>query len=95
MAGVAPGFQQDFDDDAGGRVFAYCRTGGPPLGSAGQVVVVANCGWQRYPAFTLAWPWAPDLPVREYGGTGQPLPTFGPGTAMLALDRFQVRVFGV
>ena len=72
--------------------------GGQPLGSAGQVVVVANCGWPRYPDFGVECPWAPGLPVREYGGTGQPLPLLGqggPGTATLGLDRFQVRVFGL
>jgi hypothetical protein len=93
MSGIALGFQRDFDDGDGGRVFAYCRPGDQPLGARGQVVVVANCGWQAYPQFRLRWPWRPELAVREHGGKGQSLPAVAHGEAQLALDRFQVRVF--
>ena len=95
LAGIAPGFQADFDDDGGGRVFAYCRPGAGPAGGLDQVAVVANCGWQAYPQFRLAWPWPVDARVREYGGSGQPTPLIGPGTADLALGRFQTRVFRI
>jgi 1,4-alpha-glucan branching enzyme len=35
-----------FDDNDAPRVFAYCRSGGQPLGTAGQVIVIANMGPQ-------------------------------------------------
>src|SRR5215204_2770032 len=35
-------FHPSIDEDGGTRVFAYCRTGGRPLGAAGQVIVRAQ-----------------------------------------------------
>jgi 1,4-alpha-glucan branching enzyme len=93
LNGIAPGFQADFDENAGGRVFAYCRTGGRARQAPGQIVVVANCGWQQYPRFTLDWPWSPEFAVREHGGRGQAPPAAQDGELALELDRFQVRVF--
>ena len=95
MNGIAPGFQADFDDNGGGRVFAYCRTGGQKLGSAGQIVAVANLGWQVYPQFKLNWPWPAAMSIHEYGGNDQPLPKVQTGEAELELSRFQVRVFKI
>lgn len=95
MRGVALGFQGDFDDDNGGRVFAFGRSGGQALGSGGQVAVIANGGWQAYPRFQVDWPWPAALALTEHGGKGQPLPSVGAGRAELALDAFQVRVFSL
>jgi 1,4-alpha-glucan branching enzyme len=93
MNGVALGFQKDFDANWGGRVFAYCRSGGQALGSAGQIAVVANLGWQEYPRFKLAWPWPVTMKIDEKGGKNQPLPVVQAGEAEFELNRFQVRVF--
>ncbi len=93
MHGIALGFQSDFNDNWGGRVFAYCRTGGQQLGSSGQIVVVANLGWQDYPQFKLQWPWPATMLPEEKGGIGQPPPKVRNGEADLELSRFQVRVF--
>jgi 1,4-alpha-glucan branching enzyme len=84
------------DGNDGVRVFAYCRTGGRPLGSAGQVVVVANCGPLAFAAFDLPWPWAPLGQPREHGAppTGAPIKVALDDTrATISLARFQVRVF--
>lgn len=87
-------FHPRLDEPAGERVFAYCRTGGLPLGSRGQVVVLANPGPQDYPEFAFAWwPWAG---VEEHGaGThGAPIrPAPGVSAMTTSLAPFQVRVF--
>jgi glycosidase len=95
MNGVAPGFQADFDENWGGRVFIYGRTGGQRLGNSGQIVVAANLGWQIYSQFKITWPWPAAWSIREYGGVGQPLPKVQTGEAEFELSRFQVRVFKV
>jgi pullulanase/glycogen debranching enzyme len=95
MNGIAPGFQKDFDATWGGRVFAYCRTGGKTLGSAGQIAVVANSGWQDYPQLTISWPWPATMKIDEKGGKGQTIPVVQSGKAAFELSRFQVRVFKV
>jgi 1,4-alpha-glucan branching enzyme len=82
-------FHPTFDDNDGVRVFAYCRTAGKPLGSAGQVVVVANCGWHDFPSFDLPWPWAA---VTECAPAGPSLHHHD-SWATLALHPFDVRVF--
>src|SRR5215211_2927584 len=56
-------FHPSIDDDGGTRVFAYCRTGGRPLGVAGQVIVLANCGHEDFPEFRLPWPWGASAAV--------------------------------
>jgi 1,4-alpha-glucan branching enzyme len=89
--GMAGGFHPAFDGNDGPRVFAYCRSAGQPLGSPGQVIVVANAGPDDFPGFTLAWPWGA-TPLVESGGVGQPLPAVNGTQADLALRPFQVRV---
>jgi 1,4-alpha-glucan branching enzyme len=86
----------DIDQNAGARVFAYCRTGGTQTGSASQVIVVANAGPADYSAYTLPWPWANQVPARERG----PMPGWDPvhidavsSMASLALCPFRARVF--
>ncbi len=89
-------FHPSMDDDGGVRVFAYCRTGGLPLGRRGQVVVVANAGPHRFAEFALPWPWAETDQTREHGTPAQTGPArFLPheGRAVFPLDPFQVRVF--
>lgn len=82
------------DEPGGERVFAYCRTAGLPLGSPGQVIVLANMGPQEFPEFVFpAWPWA-RVTERGAGPRGAPLRT-APGQPQMAtsLAPFQVRVF--
>ena len=48
-----------FDDNDAPRVFAYCRSGGKPLGNAGQLIVIANMGPQPFPTYNLpGWRWS-------------------------------------
>jgi 1,4-alpha-glucan branching enzyme len=87
-------FHPTMDDNNGTRVFAYCRTGGQPLGSSGQVVVVANTGPDNFPIFNLPWRWTN---ARQLGEVGTPLGAMNPqvtgNTLSLSLAPFQVRVF--
>ena len=51
-------FHPQFDDNDSSRVFAYCRSGGQPLGFSGQVIVIANMGPQLYPNYDIpGWRW--------------------------------------
>jgi 1,4-alpha-glucan branching enzyme len=89
-------FHPQIDDNAGVRVFAYCRTAGRPVGSEGQVVVVANCGPQDFPTFDLPWPWTNTGRISEHGvplqGT-RPQFRIHQTSATVSLTQFQVRVF--
>ena len=89
------GFHPSFDQNDGERLFAYCRTGGQPLGWGGQVIVVANCRYQDYGEVWVDWPWGFRTSLRERGGINQEMPFFAGGRARLALRPFQVRVFEV
>jgi len=87
-------FHPQFDNDDSSRVFAYCRTGGQPLGTSGQVVVVANMGPQPYPSYDIpGWRWG-SLALTEVGYPNAP-PTYNPmtGTLSLSLNPFEARVF--
>jgi len=87
------GFHQNFNNNGGERIFAFCRPGNQDPGKKGQVIVVANCGKTQYQPFILdSWPWG-SLPLAEAGGKKQPLPAVAGGHASLNLDPFQVRVF--
>ncbi len=87
-------FHPTIDDNDGVRVFAYCRTGGQPLGSNGQVVVVANTGGQNFRQFDLPWKWTNVRRIREHGvSSGALNPQLSGNTVTLSLAPFQVRVF--
>jgi hypothetical protein len=91
--GMTAGFHPAFDGNDGPWVFACCRTAGRPLGSPGQVVVVANCGAQGFPSFHLDWPWG-GMPLTERGALGgQPVAVAPARRLDLALNAFQARVF--
>lgn len=83
-----------FDDNDSPRVFAYCRSAGLPLGSSGQVIVIANMGPQSFPNYDIpAWRWGRSA-LTEIGyanGT----PSYNPmnGTLSLSLNSFVARVF--
>lgn len=83
-----------FDDNDSPRVFAYCRSAGLPLGSSGQVIVIANMGPQSFPNYDIpAWRWGRSA-LTEIGyanGT----PSYNPmnGTLSLSLNSFAARVF--
>jgi 1,4-alpha-glucan branching enzyme len=89
------GFHPTFDENDGERLFAYCRTGGQPLGRQGQVIVVANCRDRDYPEVWLDWPWGFQSSLAEHGGRGQSYPEVAGLRARLALGPYQVRVFSV
>jgi 1,4-alpha-glucan branching enzyme len=87
-------FHPQFDGNACPRVFAYSRTGGRPLGTTGQVVVIANMGPQSYATYDIPdWPWK-GLTLTE-AGYPAPLPAWdsASGTLSLALNPFSARVF--
>ena len=87
-------FHPQFDGNACPRVFAYSRTGGRPLGTPGQVVVIANMGPQSYATYNIpGWPWK-GLALTE-AGYPAPLPAWNSasGTLSLALNPFSARVF--
>jgi 1,4-alpha-glucan branching enzyme len=89
-------FHPNFDDNNGPWVFGYARTSGRPLGSSGQVIVVANMCGESFGNFVIpGWHWNAQV-LRETG--------FSSGTSSykqasnefsLSLDAFQVRVFSV
>ncbi|PYR88342.1 MAG: hypothetical protein DMF84_28520, partial [Acidobacteria bacterium] len=89
------GFHPNFDQNDEERLFAFCRTGGQPLGSGGQVIVVANCRRQDYPDVWMDWPWGFRPTLRERGGIGQAMPFIAGSQAKVPLAPFQVRVFEV
>jgi 1,4-alpha-glucan branching enzyme len=52
------------DDPDGAAVIAYCRPGDDPVGSDGQVVVVANLGPESFEAFEIPWAWGEEATER-------------------------------
>jgi 1,4-alpha-glucan branching enzyme len=91
-------FHPAIDQDGGTRVFAYCRTGGFPLGAAGQVVVFANGGPEDFHGFRFPWAWGSAGPPVERGGPaeGAPLAVRTPeSAATISLAPFQIRTFVV
>jgi hypothetical protein len=94
-------FHPQFDNTQGCRVFAYARTAGNRIGNSGQVVVLANMGAEKFPAYVIPdWPWG-GRALTEAANPGAPGPMpppapFYDGTSnslTLALNAFQVRVF--
>ena len=87
-------FHPQFDDNDSPRVFAYCRTSGQPLGTAGQVIVIANMGPQSFPNYDIpGWRWgSSSLAEIGYPNTG---PAYNgiTGALSLSLNSFASRVF--
>ncbi len=77
-------------------MFAYCRTANQALGSAGQVIVIANSSVNNYPEFWLPWAWGQQHYLTEIA-----IPADGSVIrfsldshyANISLAPFQVRVF--
>lgn len=90
-------FHPEMDSDDGVRAFAYCRTAGKPLGSAGQVCVFANCGSHNFASFRFPWPWGRQTPKEiAQPGSGSAPQVDGPGgTIAMSLAPFQIRVLEV
>ena len=87
-------FHPQFDDNDSPRVFAYCRTGGQPLGVSGQVIVIANMGPQPFPIYVIpGWRWGGSA-LTEIGYPNA-APLYNPmtGTLSLSLNPFEARVF--
>jgi 1,4-alpha-glucan branching enzyme len=86
-------FHPAMDENAGPRVFAYCRSAGLPLGAGGQVVVVANMGGDDFPVYEVPWPWKNGWSERGAApGAAPPMRVDG-SRAALSLHAFEVRVF--
>ncbi|HEX3775777.1 MAG TPA: alpha-amylase family glycosyl hydrolase [Polyangiaceae bacterium] len=86
-------FHPQFDDNNAPRVFAYCRGAGLPLGSPGQVIVIANLGAQAFPSYVVPdFRWTGELTELGYA---QALPLYRAldGTLTLSLGAFEARVF--
>lgn len=88
-------FHPDFDQLDGEAVCAYCRTRGEALGSAEQIVVVANIGGRNYPEFHIPWRWRNRERIREIAPPTYraDLELVGDDWAKLSLAPFQVRLF--
>lgn len=86
-------FHPDFDQNDGAKVFAYCRTGGTGLGSAQQVIVVANLGTQSFHEYYLPWLWSAAVSEMAPPQISNPMELTDHGIASLSLAPFQVRVF--
>jgi 1,4-alpha-glucan branching enzyme len=87
-------FHPSIDDNDGIRTFAYCRTGGKPLGSSGQVAVLANAGPHDFPSYEVPWPWTDGATERGKPPSGSLLEVRPDlGRAVVSLAPFQVRVF--
>lgn len=91
-------FHPTIDNNSGVRVFAFCRTNGLPLGSADQVIVLANVGTDNFPVFDFPnFPWNDPDRLQEKGtpvGAVSPqLKGSANRTLSLSLAPFQVRVF--
>ncbi|MFN7955556.1 MAG: alpha-amylase family glycosyl hydrolase [bacterium] len=86
-------FHPTIDENDGRRVFAYCRTAGASLGSAGQVVTIANLGGDDYPSYEIPWPWTGAWSERGPRPGAGSLNVFGGNRAALPLAPFDVRVF--
>jgi 1,4-alpha-glucan branching enzyme len=87
-------FHPQFDDNDAPRAFAYCRSGGQPLGTAGQVIVIANMGPQAFPSYDIpAWRWS-GVALTEIGYPNAP-PAYNGMTGMLSLslNPFEARLF--
>jgi len=87
-------FHPLFDDNNSPRVFAYCRSGGQPLGTSKQVIVVANMGPESFPKYDIpGWRWG-NSALSEIGYPNM-APAFNPmtGTLSLSLNPFEARVF--
>jgi 1,4-alpha-glucan branching enzyme len=90
-------FHPQFDDNNAPRVFAYCRTAGQALGSAGQVIVIANMGPADYPSYVIpGWPWGNKI-LTETGTITSGALSFdaASGSLSLAIGAFDARVFSV
>jgi pullulanase/glycogen debranching enzyme len=90
-------FHPQFDGNSTPRVFGYARTAEDPVGSRGQVIVLANIGREKFPRYTVPdWPWKA-LPIVEIGAMGPftepPVYDLEGQGLTLGLDAFQVRVF--
>jgi 1,4-alpha-glucan branching enzyme len=87
-------FHPQFDDNDAPRVFAYCRTGGQPLGTSGQVIVIANMGPQPFPTYNIpGWRWGGSALTEIGYPNAAPSYNGMTGTLSLSLNSFEARVF--
>ncbi len=86
-------FHPQFDDNDSPRVFAYCRSAGQPLGTAAQVIVIANMGPQPFSTYDIpGWRWG-SSGLTEIGYSNS-TPTYNPmtGALSLSLNPFEARI---
>jgi hypothetical protein len=87
-------YHPQFDDNGAPRVFAYCRSGGQPLGSTRQVIVIANMGSQPFRIYNIpGWRWRGSELIEI--GYPNPAPAYNGTTGMLSLslNPFEARLF--
>ena len=84
----------DLNDGTEIPVFAYARTAGNALGTAGQVVVVANMSSVSFADFEFAdWAWGGMAMTEVAGISAAPVYSAATGSLAVSLEAFQVRVF--
>jgi 1,4-alpha-glucan branching enzyme len=89
-------FHPQFDDNDAPRVFAYCRSGGQPLGSGGQVIVIANMGPQPFPTYNIpGWRWGSAVLTEVGYPNAAPAYNAMTGILSLSLNPFEARVFTI
>ncbi len=89
-------FHPGIDENNGERIFAFCRTDDKPLGSSGQVVVIANPSHKNYPVFDLPWVWNNNENIDEIAAPINHSEfefRSNDSWASISLAPFQVRVF--
>jgi 1,4-alpha-glucan branching enzyme len=87
-------FHPRFDGDVAPRVFAYCRTAGQALGTAGQVVVIANMGPDSFPVYNIpGWPWQGSALTEAGYPAAAPAWNAAAGELSVTLNPFSARVF--
>jgi len=87
-------FHPEFDDNDAPRVFAYCRTGGQPLGTTGQVIVIANMGSQAFMSYNIpGWRWSGSQLAEIGYPNAAPAYNGISGLLSLSLNPFEARLF--
>jgi hypothetical protein len=87
-------FHPQFDDNDAPRVFAYCRSGGQPLGTSGQVIVLANMGPQPFPTYNVpGWRWSGSTLTEVGYPNATPVYNGMTGMLTLSLNAFEARLF--
>ena len=87
-------FHPQFDNNVAPRVLAYCRTSGLPVGSPGQVIVIANMGPDSFSSYDIpGWRWGASALTEIGYPNAAPAYNGITGALNLSLNPFSARVF--